>query len=177
MGGIEAPHFHFEAHGRGLIEADQLRLYFAEIARRQDIWVHPALVERLTEFWSLDIRLALTNLVGSVLVDFCGHIGYNVVTLDRSWEMTQTKASIRELKANLSTYLRQVEAGQAVTITRRGRPVGRIVPISQPTEVQLDALKQAGLIAWNSEKLLPLTPLAQARGDRMVSDLLLENRE
>lgn len=36
-----------EAYRRDLIGADQLRLYFAEIARRQDIWVNPALVERL----------------------------------------------------------------------------------------------------------------------------------
>jgi predicted nucleic acid-binding protein len=38
-----------EAHRRGLIEADQLRLYFAEIARRQDIWISQALVERLLQ--------------------------------------------------------------------------------------------------------------------------------
>jgi prevent-host-death family protein len=91
--------------------------------------------------------------------------------------MTQTKAGIRELKTNLSTYIRQVEAGQAVIITRRGKPVGRIVPLTQPTKVQLGALRQAGLIAWNNEKLPPLAPVAEAKGDRMVSDLLLEDRE
>jgi predicted nucleic acid-binding protein len=36
-----------EAYHRGLIQADQLRLYLEEMARRQDIWVNPALVERL----------------------------------------------------------------------------------------------------------------------------------
>lgn len=36
-----------EAYRRGLIETDQLRLYFEEMARRQDIWISPALVERL----------------------------------------------------------------------------------------------------------------------------------
>ena len=36
-----------EAYKRGLIQADQLRLYFEEMARRQDIWINPALVERL----------------------------------------------------------------------------------------------------------------------------------
>jgi predicted nucleic acid-binding protein len=35
------------AHRRGLLGADQLRLAFAEIIRRQDIWINPALVERL----------------------------------------------------------------------------------------------------------------------------------
>ena len=38
-----------ESYRRQLIEADQLRLYFAEIARRQDIWVSQALVERLLQ--------------------------------------------------------------------------------------------------------------------------------
>jgi hypothetical protein len=36
-----------EAYRRELISADQLRLYLGETARRQDIWVNRALVERL----------------------------------------------------------------------------------------------------------------------------------
>lgn len=36
-----------EAYRRDLIGADQLRLYFGDIARRRDIWTSPALVERL----------------------------------------------------------------------------------------------------------------------------------
>jgi len=89
----------------------------------------------------------------------------------------QTEAGIRELKARLSAYLRQVKAGGTVIITDRGQPIGRIVPLGQPTEVQLEALSQAGLIAWSGEKLLPLAPVAQAKGDRTVADLLLEDRE
>ena len=87
------------------------------------------------------------------------------------------KAGIRDLKAHLSSYLRKVEAGQTVTITRRGKPIGRIVPVTQSTEAQLDAMSQAGLIAWNKEKLQPSAPVAQARGERTVADLLLEDRE
>lgn len=36
-----------EAYRRELIGDDQLRLYFAEITRRQDIWISQTLVERL----------------------------------------------------------------------------------------------------------------------------------
>ncbi len=36
-----------EAHQRGLIGSEQLRAYFTEMARREDIWVSRALVERL----------------------------------------------------------------------------------------------------------------------------------
>jgi predicted nucleic acid-binding protein len=36
-----------EAYHRGLIQADQLRLYFEEMVRREDIWINSALAERL----------------------------------------------------------------------------------------------------------------------------------
>lgn len=91
--------------------------------------------------------------------------------------MTQIRAGIRELKAHLSAYLRRVKAGGTVIITERGEPIGRIVPLSQPREVQLEALQQAGLIAWSGEKLPPLAPVAQAKGERTVAELLLEDRE
>lgn len=89
----------------------------------------------------------------------------------------QTKAGIRELKTQLSAYLRQVKDGATVIITERGKPIGRIVPISKSTEDQLEALSEAGLIAWNGQKLQPLAPVAQAKGDRTVADVLLEDRE
>lgn len=91
--------------------------------------------------------------------------------------MIQTQVGVRELKARLSAYLRQVKAGGTVLITERGEPIGRIVPLSLPTEAQLDALKQAGVIAWSGEKLPPLAPVAQAKGDWTVAELLLEDRE
>jgi len=89
----------------------------------------------------------------------------------------QTEVGIRELKRRLSVYLSQVEAGGTVIVTKRGRPIGRIAPLGQAAEARLDALSQAGLIAWNGRKLQPLAPVARAKGNRMVSDLLVENRE
>ena len=88
-----------------------------------------------------------------------------------------TETGIRELKAHLSSYLRQVEEGHTVVITRHGKPIGRIVPVTESTEAQLDTLRQAGLIAWNKERLQPLAPVAQVRGERTVAELLLEDRE
>ena len=38
-----------EAYRRGLVRAEQLRLYLGEMARRQDIWVNQALVDRLLQ--------------------------------------------------------------------------------------------------------------------------------
>ena len=88
-----------------------------------------------------------------------------------------TEAGIRELEAHLSSYLRRVEAGQTVLITRHGKPIGRIVLITESMEAQLDSLRQARLIAWNKRKLQPLAPVAQVRGERTVAELLVEDRE
>ena len=91
--------------------------------------------------------------------------------------MVQSEVGIRELKSRLSAYLRHVKAGGTVTITERGTPIGRIVPLAQSTEAQLEALSQTGLVAWSGERLPPLVPVARAKGDRTVADLLLEDRE
>mgnify|MGYP006311753883 CR=1 FL=1 len=89
----------------------------------------------------------------------------------------QTEVGIRELKAQLSAYLRQVKAGGTVVITDRGKPIGRIVPLTEPVEAQLESLQEAGLIAWSGKKLSALAPVARTQGERTVADLLLEDRE
>ncbi|HEX8690024.1 MAG TPA: type II toxin-antitoxin system prevent-host-death family antitoxin [Solirubrobacterales bacterium] len=39
---------------------------------------------------------------------------------------------VRELKANLSSVIRQVERGEEVRVTVRGRPVADLVPVGGP---------------------------------------------
>ncbi|MEJ2737607.1 MAG: type II toxin-antitoxin system prevent-host-death family antitoxin [Anaerolineae bacterium] len=91
--------------------------------------------------------------------------------------MSQLTVGIRELKAHLSSYLRQVKAGATVVITERGKPVGRILPMSPSLETRLQELAEAGLTAWNGHKLTPMAPVTRARGSQTVADLLLEDRE
>lgn len=91
--------------------------------------------------------------------------------------MSQMTVGIRELKAQLSRYMRQVKSGATVVITERGEPVGRIVPLQPLVEARLAELVETGLIAWSGRKLTPRAPIAQALGERTVSDLLLEDRE
>jgi prevent-host-death family protein len=38
------------------------------------------------------------------------------------------RVGVRELRQNLSRYLRRVEAGETLDVTERGRPVARLVP-------------------------------------------------
>lgn len=91
--------------------------------------------------------------------------------------MTQTIVGIRALKTQLSAYMQQVKAGATVVITERGRPIGRIVPLSPSVETRVQELVQAGLMVWSGRKLAPLAPVARTRGKRTVADLLLEDRE
>src|SRR5881409_1953289 len=63
--------------------------------------------------------------------------------------MKERRVGVRELKSNLSSVLREVKSGRVITITERGQPVGRILPVEMSIE---DALKEGvrrGLWAWN----------------------------
>ena len=91
--------------------------------------------------------------------------------------MNELNIGVRELKARLSEYLRQVKAGRTIVITEHGQPVGRIVPAAQSRGERLQAMLDAGLIAWNGKKLRPMSPVARTRGKRSVADLVVENRE
>ncbi len=87
-----------------------------------------------------------------------------------------TETGIRDLTAHLSSYLREVEEGRTVVITRHGKPIARIVPVTVCTEAQLDTQQQAGLITWEVQRLEPLAPVGRTRGKRTVAELLLEDR-
>ena len=91
--------------------------------------------------------------------------------------MTEMSVGIRELKARLSAYMRQVKAGSTLTVTERGKPIGRIVPLSPSPEARVAELAQAGMVTWSGHRLAPLAPLARSKGSRTVADLLLEDRE
>jgi prevent-host-death family protein len=48
--------------------------------------------------------------------------------------------AIYEMKANLSQLLDQVEAGEEITVTRRGVPIARIIPDHPPIRTDIAAL-------------------------------------
>ena len=54
------------------------------------------------------------------------------------------QVSLREANQHLSRYIEAVERGEEIVITRRGRPIAKIVKVSrlrEPTAVQLRAWK------------------------------------
>jgi len=90
-------------------------------------------------------------------------------------------ASISEAKAKLSALLDRVKAGEEVTITDRGTPVARIVPIpvlEVDWEERLERLERQGVIRRPKEKLdvawFLSRPLPESR--ESVLEALLEER-
>jgi prevent-host-death family protein len=76
--------------------------------------------------------------------------------------MIQVK--LTELKNNISTYLRAVENGEEIEITRRDRPIARIVPL-RPA----DKLRIIPRIAVKGDRLT-MSPAAARRAVRLQSE-------
>lgn len=78
---------------------------------------------------------------------------------------------VRDLRQRASQYLRQVEAGQTLEITARGRPVALLVPLRGTGHVE--RLVRRGRVQPPTGDLLALgTPLAPQAGVPPPSTLL-----
>jgi prevent-host-death family protein len=91
--------------------------------------------------------------------------------------MREKRIGIRELKSTLSECVREVKSGRTIVVTEHGRPVARIIPEAISMRDRVDALRNAGTIAWSGQRLRPTKPVGKVRGKRTVADLLVENRE
>jgi prevent-host-death family protein len=91
--------------------------------------------------------------------------------------MRERRVGIRQLKSNLSAVLREVKSGSAILITERGKPVGRILPAEASVEEALEEGSRKKMWAWSGRKWRPAPPKVRPRGGRLVSDLLLDDRE
>lgn len=95
--------------------------------------------------------------------------------------------SIRELKNRLSEYLRRVQAGESLYITARGRRVARVLPeptgAIAPAEATVDDLDAQPWVEAPTRVGRPKgrpkgasRPLKWPRGDRPLSELILDDR-
>lgn len=90
--------------------------------------------------------------------------------------MNPTEVGIRDFKTHMSRYMQQVKDGATLVITEHGKPVGRVIPVTLSLEEQMQELIEAGLVAWDGNKLRPVPRVANTTA-RNVSDLLLEDRD
>jgi antitoxin (DNA-binding transcriptional repressor) of toxin-antitoxin stability system len=96
------------------------------------------------------------------------------------YNRSMTSAGIRELKDNLSRYIRRIEAGERIAITAHGRVVAELVPPGTKTEgapSRFDELVASGVIrppledgdptaGWPDIRLPAGTALALIDADR-----------
>jgi prevent-host-death family protein len=80
---------------------------------------------------------------------------------------------IKELKANLSSYVARVKAGEEVVITEHGKKVALVVAIS-PERRLVDALMDSGRATWTGGK--PKGRSGVKVKGAPVSDTVLEER-
>ncbi len=88
------------------------------------------------------------------------------------------RVGVRELRQNLSRWLRRVENGESFEVTDRGRPVAQLSPLSTGDDV-IDRLVRAGRIAKVGRGSLADLPPPRPRreGEPSISDVLQELRE
>ncbi|MBF0371549.1 MAG: type II toxin-antitoxin system prevent-host-death family antitoxin [Magnetococcales bacterium] len=53
----------------------------------------------------------------------------------------EQRISLREANQHLARFVKSVEGGDAFVITRRGRPVARLVPVEQERELSAEQKK------------------------------------
>jgi prevent-host-death family protein len=94
------------------------------------------------------------------------------------------RASVRELKSKLSSYLKRAAAGEEVTVTSRGRPIARVVPAApeagkQPSDAEVRQRLSAipGIILPTGPKpRRSKSPIRIRRGEKTLAEIVLEDR-
>ncbi|HUT69923.1 MAG TPA: type II toxin-antitoxin system prevent-host-death family antitoxin [Desulfatiglandales bacterium] len=83
---------------------------------------------------------------------------------------------VRELKENLSRYLKRVKSGERILITDRKKELAIIVPYRiDREEEEILNLIQRGIAHWNGGKPTGMASRIASRG-KTVSEAVLEDR-
>lgn len=86
----------------------------------------------------------------------------------------ESRVGVRELRQNLSKYLRRVARGETLEVTDRGMPVAVLAPLPEPTS-PLERLIASGRAALPERDLMELLP-PRGRVSTRLSEALLEER-
>jgi len=86
---------------------------------------------------------------------------------------------VRELRQNLSVYLRRIQAGETLRVTEHGHPVALLTPLRSTGESVLDELEAQGrLIRPRNPRGRPLPePLPPTPGAPTLSEVLQQMRD
>jgi len=91
---------------------------------------------------------------------------------------SHARVGVRELRQNLSVYLRRVEQGETLEVTEHGRLVARLGPAPAPETSILDRLIAEGRATPASRSITDLPePSESLPGAEPLSVVLLRMRE
>ena len=86
------------------------------------------------------------------------------------------EVGVRELRQNLSVYLKRVKAGESLEVKERGQRVAILAPVAAGASA-LDRLIAAGRATTATEDLLALGPPLGRRSSRRASRALIRLRD
>lgn len=84
---------------------------------------------------------------------------------------------VRELRQNLTRYLRRVKTGETLEVTEHGQPVAVLAPLPPPREDILDRWVREGRARPAQGDLLDVKPLPAITKGPTLSEILEELRE
>ncbi len=87
------------------------------------------------------------------------------------------RVGVRELRQNLSVYLRRVRRGETLEVTERGRPVATLQPIVDPDDPVARLAARGIRLRRGAGNLAELPPPVRATLERPLSEVLEELRE
>ena len=82
------------------------------------------------------------------------------------------RVGIRELRQNLSVYLRRVAAGERLEVTERGRPVAQLVPLPDASDPIARLALRGRLARRASGRLADLGPPVRITPEIRLGDAL-----
>ena len=88
----------------------------------------------------------------------------------------QRRVGVRELRQNLTRYLRRVKTGETLEVTEHGQPVAVLAPLPPANESAIDRLIREGRARPAKGDLLDLGPPLKLEGGPSLSEILAEQR-
>jgi prevent-host-death family protein len=93
----------------------------------------------------------------------------------------RARVGIRELRQNLSVYVRRVKAGETLEVTEQNQPVALLAPLpKEPMSARDRLIAEGRLIPGKGdlmEALKNVEPIKLAPGEKAISEKLIEMRD
>ena len=89
------------------------------------------------------------------------------------------EVNVRERKSRLSHYLRKLDEGEQIIITRRGKTVGTIIPAPQEDRfrARMAELQAKGIITWSGRKAtFPKKGVKMQGEGPTMTEMIIEDR-